>query len=72
MTEFKLNSKEEDNLLEVISALKVVYGDYSDLKATYIFTPTGIGNNIKVVLKGYKREVKIFEVEKDITDYESW
>jgi len=43
-----------------------------ELKKSFIFTPTGIGNNIKVIFRGYNDRVKLFEVEKDITDYSSW
>lgn len=66
--EFNLNEKEKDNLNKFIEAFKVLYGEDVIYKKTYCFTPTGIGNNIIVIIKAKPN----ISIEKDITDYESW
>lgn len=72
MIEFKLNKAEEDYLNEIIKALSVLYGEYDELKRTYVFTHSSIGIKSEVILKGYVDKNKIFEINKDITDYTSW
>lgn len=67
MASFELNKIEEERLSEAIKAVKTLYGEDVDYKITYCFTPTGIGDNIRVIIK--LGEVVI---EKDITDYDSW
>ena len=67
MARFELNKIEEERLGEAIKAVKTLYGEDVDYKITYCFTPTGIGDNIRVIIK--LGEVVI---EKDITDYDSW
>ena len=66
---FTLNEKEQETLNNIIKSLDTIY-DIGELKRTYSFTPTGIGNNVKVGLVGYGlNKEKLFEIEKDITDY---
>ena len=38
-------------LKEAIDAVKVLYGQDVDYKLTYCFTPTGIGDNITIIIK---------------------
>jgi len=64
---FELNEVEQNTLDKLIQAIKIVYGDNVCAKITYCFTHTGIGCNVKVIIK--------FDgttIEKDITDYDSW
>lgn len=67
MANFKLNEIEEERLREAIKAIKVLYGEDVKYKVTYCFTPTGIGDNITIVLTIGEQKI-----EKDITDYDSW
>lgn len=67
MTKFELNEKEEETLNKAIQAIKVLYGDEVNYKVTYCFTHTGIGVNVKVIIKFGE-----ITIEKDITDYDSW
>lgn len=69
--EFKLNEKEKGTLKKVIESLDIIY-DISELRRTYQFIPSGLGNICTVKLVGYKDKNKVFEIEKDITDYDSW
>jgi len=64
---FELNEKEKESLKEAIDAVKVLYGQDVDYKLTYCFTPTGIGDNITIIIKVGEQKF-----EKDITDYGSW
>lgn len=72
MITFTVGEKEQETLDELIKALLVIYGDYDELKKTYYFTYSGIGIKSGVTLFGFKDKNKIFEISKDITDYESW
>lgn len=67
MAKFELNEKEGETLNTTIEAIKVLYGDDVNYKVTYCFTHTGIGVNVKVIIKFGK-----MTIEKDITDYDSW
>ena len=67
MTKFELNEKEEERLTEAIKSIKVLYGEDVNYKVTYCFTHTGIGVNVKVIIKFGDNTI-----EKDITDYDSW
>lgn len=60
---FKLNEKETILLNEWKEAIKIVYGEYGIYE--FKFIPNGIG----VVCKVYS---KLANIEKDITDYDSW
>ncbi len=66
MESFSLNEKEQKTLDETIQAIKVLHGDVN-YKITYCFTHTGIGVNVKVIIK-FGETI----IEKDITDYDSW
>lgn len=72
MITFTIAKKEQEVLDELIKALLIVYGDYDELKRTYHFTHSGIGVKSEVTLFGYKDRVKIFEISKDITNYDNW
>lgn len=67
MTKFELNEKEEERLTEAVKAIKVLYGEDVKYKVTYCFSYTGIGVNVKVIIKFGDNTI-----EKDITDYDSW
>lgn len=67
MESFSLNETEQKTLGEAIQAIKVLYGDDVNYKITYCFTHTGIGVNVKVIIK-FGETI----IEKDITDYDSW
>lgn len=67
MESFSLNETEQKTLDESIQAIKVLYGDDVNYKITYCFTHTGIGVNVKVIIK-FGETI----IEKDITDYDSW
>lgn len=67
MTKFELNEKEEERLTEAVKAIKVLYGEDVKYKVTYCFSHTGIGVNVRVIIKWGDNTV-----EKDITDYDSW
>lgn len=67
MESFSLNETEQKTLDESIQAIKVLYGDDVNYKITYCFTHTGIGVNVKVIIKFGDNTI-----EKDITDYDSW
>ncbi len=68
---FTLNDTEKNSLKNIETALEVIY-DIDELRRSYTFSPSGLGNQIVVTLSGYKERVKVFEVNKDITDYDSW
>ena len=70
LMDFRLNEKEQQNLKEVEDAVKVLYGHETHYTRTFCFTPTGIGDNVEVIIKS--KEKGLFEVKKDITDYDSW
>jgi DNA-binding PadR family transcriptional regulator len=61
--EYELNEKEQERLEEWKKAIKLIYGEEGIF--TYSFTPTGIGNAVKV----YSHLAK---TEKDITDLDCW
>ena len=67
MPAFVLNKTELERLEEAIKAVKTLYGEDVNYKITYCFTPTGIGDNVTVIIK-----VGEVTIEKDITDYDSW
>ena len=67
MASFELNEVEQKTLDKLIQAIKIVYGDNVSAKITYCFTHTGIGCNVKVIIKWGDNTI-----EKDITDYDSW
>jgi hypothetical protein len=67
MGKFELNEKELETLNETIQAIKVLYGDDVSYEITYCFTYSGIGVNVKVIIK-----IGEVTIEKDITDYDSW
>lgn len=67
MADFNLNEVEQKALDKLTQAIKVVYGDDANYKITYCFTHTGIGVNVKVIIKWGNNTI-----EKDITDYDSW
>ncbi len=67
MATFELNNNEQELLDKQIKAIKVLYGDKVNYKVTYCFTHTGIGCNVKVIIKWGD-----MTIEKDITDYGSW
>jgi hypothetical protein len=71
-TTFTIGEKEQENLDNILSALLTIYGDYDELKRTYHFTHSGIGIKTKISLVGYKDKIKMFKIDKDITDYDSW
>lgn len=71
MTEFKLNDKEQENLLKSIEALHFLLDGADEINRTYHFSLSGIGQVSKITLIGIKNGQKI-EVNKDITDYDSW
>lgn len=60
---FILSVKEKSKLEEWRSAIKTLYGEVG--KLTYSFTPTGIGDVVKI-------RSELANVEIDLTDYESW
>ncbi len=70
LMEFSLNEKERQNLKEFEDAVKTLYGHETYYIRTFCFTPTGIGDNIEVIIRS--KEKGLFEVKKDITDYDSW
>lgn len=69
--EFKLNPKEQRSLLELVKAIEVLY-DIDQLNRSYTFSPSGIGNKVEIRFTGYRNREKVFELSKDITDYDSW
>jgi hypothetical protein len=60
---FTLNGVEEKKLNEWKEKIKDLYGEYGTY--TFCFTPTGIGNAVKV-------KSHLTGLELDITDIDSW
>lgn len=67
MTRFEINETEEKTINDTIKAMKTLYGDDVNYKITYCFTSTGIGDNVKIIIK-FDDTI----IEKDVTDYGSW
>ena len=63
MITFELNEKQEKELKEWQDAIKKVFGEYGSFD--YIFTPTGVGNCVKVYSHLAKTEL-------ELTDVDSW
>ncbi len=61
--EFSLNDKEKKKLKKWQNSIKEIYGKYGTY--TYSFTPTGIGNGVKVYSHLVDKEI-------ELTDYDSW
>lgn len=64
---FEVSEKEQQTLAEIINALILIYGEPDKLDKTFSFFNTGIGTVVKVNLK-----CELWDVEKNITDYDSW
>lgn len=61
---FELSPKEiEDAYKFYKSCKRKTKGE--DVRISYIFHPTGIGNNVRI-------RSETLKIEKDITDYENW
>ncbi len=60
---FELSEKERISKKEVLKKIKKKYGTYGHI--TYMFTPTGIGDVVKMKSSHSEKEY-------DITDISSW
>jgi hypothetical protein len=68
---FELTKIEQERLDEMIQAVKVLHGDKVSYSITYCFsTGSGIGIGIEIIIKSTKKD--LFEIKKNITDYDSW
>ena len=68
---FELTKVEQERLDEIIQAVKVLHGEKVRYDLTYCFsTGSGIGIGVEIVIKS--KEAGLFEIKKNITDYESW
>ncbi len=63
MTKFELTKTQEEKLKDWKEAIKKVFGEYG--KYDYIFSPTGIGDVVKVYSHLAKTTL-------DLTEVESW
>lgn len=64
MADFNLNEKEKETLVKLEESVKLLHGKVG--KVSYIISyNSGIGLNVKVRFEDY-------DIEKDITDYDSW
>lgn len=63
MADFNLNETEVETLAKLEESVNLLYGKLG--KVSYIFSHTGIGVHVKVRFEDY-------DIEKDITDYDSW
>jgi len=61
MREFLLSEKQEIKLNEWKKSIKEEFGKYG--KYDYIFSPTGIGNSVKVYSHINKKTIDLTEVE---------
>jgi hypothetical protein len=63
MTKFELTKTQEEKLKDWKEAIKKVFGEYGQYD--YIFTPTGIGDVVKIYSHLAKTTL-------DLTEVESW
>lgn len=60
---YELNDKEEKQFIKITDAAQLLFGNKVDIEIR--FTPTGIGNIIKVWIEPDNTVI-------EITDYDSW
>ena len=71
MASFELTKVEQEQIDEIIKSVKVLYGDKVGYSITYCFsTGSGIGIGVEIIIKSTKKD--LFEIKKNITDYDSW
>jgi len=66
---FELTKLEQERLDEMIHAVQVLHGEKVRYDLTYCFS-TGSGIGVEIIIKS--KEAGLFEIKKNITDYESW
>ncbi len=68
---FELTKVEQERLDEMIQAVKVLHGKIG-YTITYCFsTGSGIGVGVEIIIIK-STEKDLFEIKKNITDYDSW